>query len=434
MIYHVAASLLRGPNFIRYIGSMNASTAKVLNYLVENISAFLVLITVIGLAIGKFKYRISLLQPLEKIAYEQREYRRRFRQERLKKAISERHLSLGNSFVDVGNLPAAKSEFEAALAVDPLNEMASLGLFKSKILDNTGKFGFTSEVLEKKVDFLLRQNPNDYHGYYFLGLLYRDIDHVKAMEFFTRSIQINPKFPDGHYRIGMLYETVDALPTSEAFSYYNQALNLSKLNQNYLNNVGYQYFQRGMFPEAIEKYQTLVKLDPTDILPQITLSTALLRSRDLSSSVQYADLIVERIQQNATLLSSPLNSLQWFFETYDGRKILLDTATKKVAYCYLTAFYKNLALGRKQRAKRLAEGSLQHFKANPIENEAVIKLIQFEVDVYLRGLVDGPGVIQAIDNDLHKALKHLYPDLPRIPVINEGMIPESRPRESASGQ
>ena len=387
---------------------MSDKIIKILEVVSQLVPLILFVLTIIGFVIGRFVYKISLLQPLEKIANEQQEYRRKSSQEALKKAITGRHLLLGDNFLSVGNLSAAKLEFKAALLVDPINEEASMGLFKSQIYDNIENLGFTPEVLMKKVDLIFQYNPEDAHAFYFMGLLYRTIDYQLAIEYFKKAINSNPQFPDAYYRIGMLYEIVDELNTGLALKYYEKALELSKFNQTYLNNLGYQYFQLGLYDKAIENYETLIKLDKDDVLPYLTISTSYLLAGNLEKSCLFANQFVDKFQKKPNVMEVGFNKMEWYFESYNAEKILLETKEKKMMYGYLSAYYKNLILKPTDNFQILLDKAAELFKTNNYDNACVLKLVNFEISNYLEKLhvdLDRRELIQQKVDDTFKSIQ-----------------------------
>jgi len=347
------------------------------------IPAILFLLSLIGILIGWLKYHISLFQPLEKIAHDQREYRRKAEQEKLKKVITSRHITLGNELIEIGQFEEAKAEFLAALNIDSINLDASMGLFKSQIITDKNLRDTNIEVMKKKVDVIFEYNKLDPHGFYFLGMIYKDSSHTEAMKHFNEAIRLHPNFADAHYRIGMLYETIDQLKTHDAFEFYEKAYHISPLNPTYLNNLAYQYLQRRKYKAAIEHYIKLINYNHDDLLPKLTLSHAYLRQSRFHESAQYINDFIQKIERNTFLLDTKLNSMQWFFEEFDKKKILLDSSNKKICYAYFNAFYKNYLNNNTVKAHNDLQKAVIIFNQNTFECEPIKRLIEFEISKYL---------------------------------------------------
>ncbi|MET0465874.1 MAG: tetratricopeptide repeat protein [Chitinophagaceae bacterium] len=347
------------------------------------VPAILLVVTVIGILVGWLKYRISLFQPLEKIAHDQREYRRKAEQEKLKKVITERHISLGNELIEIGQFDEAKAEFLAALSVDSINLDASMGLFKSQILTDKNLRDTNIEVMKKKIDVIFQYNAQDPHGFYFLGMSHKDHDTREAMLNFKEAIRLKNNFADAHFRIGMLHETNDQLKTSDAFHYYETAYQISPLNPTYLNNLAYQYLQSNKYKLAVEYYTKLIQYNPNDLLPKLTLSHALLRQNKFGESARYINDFIQKIERDTLLLETKLNNMQWFFEEFDKRKILLDSTSKKMCYAYFNGFYKNSLNNNIAKAHNDLQKGINIFLQHTLECESVKRLIEFEISKYL---------------------------------------------------
>ena len=104
-----------------------------ISFLSSNWPFFLFLISIIVILIGRIFKGISILQPLEEIAYKQQNYRGVQDRRQFKDRMVIRNINLGNSFLDAYNLEAAKTEFEKALNKDPTNIKAHMGLIKSEV-------------------------------------------------------------------------------------------------------------------------------------------------------------------------------------------------------------------------------------------------------------------------------------------------------------
>lgn len=350
---------------------------------IKLVPALIFMLTLIGAIIGMVKYDISLLQPLEKIANDQQEYRRKGEQEKFKKAITARHISLGNGLIEIGKFDEAKAEFAAALAVDPLNNEASIGLFKSQIINQSNNLEPNIEVMVKKVNMILQFTPNDAHAFYLLGMIYKDNDEKTAMRHFQKAIHLNSSLADAFFRIGMLYEIDNQLTTSEALEYYQIAYELSPLNETYLNNLAYQFLQAGEYQLAIEKYKELIKFNQNDLLPYITISHAFLRLNNFSESANYLNKLIQIVESKPFILESKLNKMQWFFEEFSENKVLLDTINKKLCYVYFQSFYKNVLIDQNFAAIADLKKGLQIYTKNELECAAVKRLIEFELFRYI---------------------------------------------------
>lgn len=370
----------------------------------------LLLITVGGLVIAKFKFGLSYLQPIEKLRNQQVNYEKRLHQEDLKRIITDKHLLLGNELIKSGHWEVALEEFQKALKTDKYNKEASWGIFKCQTGLDIKQKKYPFEVLKQKINLIANFNPSDAHASYFMGMLYREHDNPQEpIRYFKKAISLDEMFTDAYYRLAMIYETRDQLNTVEALPLYEKAHNLAPLNLNYINNYAYINFQTGNFQEAIKLYDKLIKLDNDDLLPYLTMSHAHLRMGEVKKSVKKMSELIYKIEHTPTLLDSELNSMHWFFESFENKKILLSTNIQKLAYIYLSAYYKNLIckFDFDMHAIYLNKASV-FIKSNLFGSQMLLELINFEITYYTRDLRFSQKRRAAIRRELKKVFSEIY--------------------------
>lgn len=372
----------------------------ILERLSKMVSLILLVVTIIGILIGLFKFKISLLQPLEKIAHDQSEYRRKNIQEQKKSDLVAWHVGLGLDFFNIGKLSAAKGEFKAALALDPLNTSAELGLFKASILDKTPDGQLDYEITNKKIDFIrnLSMNEHDAHAYYLRGMLNKEINPKEAIRLFRLATKYNDKFADAYYRIGMIYEIHEEFETFDALTYYQYAYDQSPYNQTYLNNLAYQQLQQGDYIPAIANYKELLKLDKNDLLIYITLSHALLYHGDIKESAEKMNDLIRAVEKNTEILHTALNVMEWYFQGFGSEKILLNTKEKKMCWAYLNSFYKNAVAGNSYKSTRDLEKAEELYKAEPSDLHVVIQLMEADIGKFNVALNAEPTLLENAQN------------------------------------
>jgi hypothetical protein len=140
---------------------------NILDFIVSHEVLFAFALSVLAVLTGKLIFNISPLQRLEEIAYKQRVYRRKAEQETYKKKITEYHLELGNTFLDLRQVAAAKIEFQTVLKLDPINKEAQRGLFKSEIFEPIQEEHYDPEIVKRRLDMVLKDDPSDNMLYYF---------------------------------------------------------------------------------------------------------------------------------------------------------------------------------------------------------------------------------------------------------------------------
>ncbi len=310
----------------------------ILRFITGNWLVFLFFISVISATIGWVVFDISPFQPLEEIAIKQEEYKRKEQQLAYKKRMVSRHLELGNSLLNVSQLgearlDEARKEFDKALELDPDNIEAHFGKLKAEIFDPTAKEEYAPELIEQKLNSVLKERPNDPHALVFLGDMYKNISKEQALEYYKKAISKDPNVASAYQGMAIIYDMEKN--SEQAMKMYEKAASLSKWNQTWLNNLGYQYLQRGDYKNAIEKYDLLLKLDPRYILTYYTLSNAYRLSGNLRYSYLYQEHVINLLN-NEKVVSLERNQGQWFFHT-DTRVIYFYDYPMRKCYAYYNA-------------------------------------------------------------------------------------------------
>jgi tetratricopeptide (TPR) repeat protein len=210
--------------------------------LISNSALFLFVLTVLALLIGKTCYGISPWQYFKEIKHKQDQYKKEDKNEEFKKSIVEQHLQLGNTFLDIRQVKAAKAEFEAALKLEPTNIDARQGLFKSEIFEPIQEEYYDPEIMKIKLTTILKNNSQDKHALLFLGRIYTDIDNAKALEYLRNVLSQDSKLAVAHNNMGFIYDKQNNI--EGAFKSYEEAAKSSEWNTFIVNNLAYHYLLR----------------------------------------------------------------------------------------------------------------------------------------------------------------------------------------------
>ena len=109
--------------------------------------------------------------------------------------VSHTYSNLGQVHAFLGEQPAAKTSFEKALALDPLNFSSNLGL--AKILVNEGK----PEPAVKLLGTALNILPTA-EGYYYLGLAWEEeAQSAQAQAAYRHAVQLDPNLEAAQKRL-----------------------------------------------------------------------------------------------------------------------------------------------------------------------------------------------------------------------------------------
>jgi tetratricopeptide (TPR) repeat protein len=288
---------------------------------------------------------VSPLESAREIAHqkEERDYQRQ---------LTLLHLELGNDFLDVGQLDAAKTEFERAKQLDTYNVAAEFGLLKVSIFEPIAKEAYDPEVAQRRLAAVLNQDPNDSHALAYLGEVYREINPALALQYFERASQSNPRNAWAYFKQGVLLD--QAGNENQAIAMYEKAVSLSPWDQLFLNNLGYAHFRLGDYKKSENIYKLLLSLDGRFLLSYYMLANSQMRLGDFESASATLKALDGLINDEATRTLPRNNDAYWYWMGPDGEIRLYSWDEKKVYAKYLTALDAYL-LGRPSDVQSLGQ-------------------------------------------------------------------------------
>ncbi len=335
--------------------------AEFVSFISINWIFFFVLVTIGAAVIGWVRYDISLLQPIEKIAYEQRQYRQEEEARELRERMAGRHLSLANSLLNVGAVNEAQAEFEEVLRLDPENAEAHFGVMKSRLFTSFDREDFELHIIEQRASLLLNERSDDPHVLWFLGQIFHYIEPDLARDYYVAAINIEPELAAGYYNLGVLDDL--AGDPEGALANYRTASELSPWHSSYRNNLGYQLLRQGKYREASEQYIALLELDPDYLLSYYTLGIAARAIGDLRWSSRVQDILQTKLLDDALVMSGE-NSGAWFFHVGRTQPVYVDTVAKRRAYADMSQATTMAAMGRQDAAFQLMVRARSHGAEN----------------------------------------------------------------------
>lgn len=339
----------------------------VLSFLTSNWVIFTFTLSLVSILLGWCIYGISPLRPIQEIAEQQNA-------KRFHKRMVARHLVLGNSFLSVGNLKAAKIEYDNALKLDPNSVEAQLGKFKAELFEPIAGKDYDPEVVEKRLNLVLEENPGDVHALVFLGSIYQNIDTIYSKKYYQKAIKIDSTVAMAYFGLGNIYDMNRQYDS--ALLYYEKAVRFSRWNQSYLNNLAYQYFLRNQNNDAIEIYLLLLKLDYRFLLSYFTLTCAQRKVGDLSNALHNQKLLFDYIN-DTTVTNLDRNKGEWLFHAGKEEILLIDLDAKKY-YAYRSISLTSYLLGKKTDcADYVALSESLHIQER--EKSSIKKLMGFDV-------------------------------------------------------
>jgi len=112
-----------------------------------------------------------------------------------------------------------------------------------------------------EIDSAVAMYPDHFEGYVHRAIIHNEgKDHFKAIEDYTRALDLRPDLPGTHYDLGQTFRKVSML--QQAIAEYKKAISLDSLMVKAYNNLGITYAEVGEYQEAVDCFQKVIQLDP----------------------------------------------------------------------------------------------------------------------------------------------------------------------------
>jgi tetratricopeptide (TPR) repeat protein len=82
----------------------------------------------------------------------------------------------------------------------------------------------------KTLEDIIKNNNSFYLAYSLIGLIYKDTNQLKSLDYLIKSVELNKDYVQGYYLIAEAYKELGETSLSEKF--YNKSLSLDKENTN----------------------------------------------------------------------------------------------------------------------------------------------------------------------------------------------------------
>ncbi|MDD4908902.1 MAG: tetratricopeptide repeat protein, partial [Candidatus Omnitrophica bacterium] len=108
------------------------------------------------------------------------------------------------------------------------------------------------DAAEKVYKLILQISPNDAQAHFYLGLIYEEQAKMKdAIEEFKAAIKNDPNYAEALNSLGYVYAE-GGVNLDEAKKLIEKALLLDVDNAAYVDSLGWVYFKKGMYDEALK--------------------------------------------------------------------------------------------------------------------------------------------------------------------------------------
>lgn len=100
--------------------------------------------------------------------------------------------------------------------------------------------------------------------HFYLGTLYESTKQGElAIKEFREAIRLDPNFPEAYNYLGYMFAE-EGTNLDEAVSLIKKALEFEPNSGAYLDSIGWAYFKKGMYGDALTQLEKAVKLEPND--------------------------------------------------------------------------------------------------------------------------------------------------------------------------
>lgn len=115
--------------------------------------------------------------------------------------------------------------------------------------------------------------------------------HREALTEYLTALRLEPANPTTHYNLACF---LAAHGTDLSISEYREAINLEYDYPDAHSALAMSYADVGLIPEAIQEYQTAIKLDPDDLASRHELANLLMETDDQAGAIKNLLMVVQK--------------------------------------------------------------------------------------------------------------------------------------------
>jgi tetratricopeptide (TPR) repeat protein len=190
------------------------------------------------------------------------------------------HLSLGGAYIAAKNYPAAQSQFEEVLQLDPANTLAFLNL--GKIAQDTGQ---TDAAIQKYEKALLLQ-PKFVPLMAMLGNLYLEKNDLgKARQYYENALAVDPNFAIAASNLAWI-STKDGGNLDVALTLAQKAKQAMPEVPAVSDTLGWVQYKKGNYSLSVPLFEQCVDSMPGNALYHYHLGLALVATGESAKAKQ----------------------------------------------------------------------------------------------------------------------------------------------------
>jgi len=298
---------------------------------------------------GAVIYDINPFHMLKRIVAEQQGFDYAEQQRQFQQQVAANHVVLGQAFLDDQLYDQAGDEFGKALAIDKLHVDAQIGRFIVEAARQI-KQDFRPQAVERQLDFLQRQQPdNPYVHILFGDLAVQREDFSAAKQHYEAAMQSGRQPAAAYFGMGYWHEIQSNL--AQALAHYQKAVERSPWNQRYLNNLAGTLRKLDRYPESIKLYKKILTLDRDYLLAHVGIAQSYAHSRKLEMAKRYLEQFMT-FAGRQTIIDQPKNKATWNFHN-----TLLETPDEKRQYALYQLGLLQFLLDQQDDAQRTMQAA-----------------------------------------------------------------------------
>ena len=165
------------------------------------------------------------------------------------------------------------------------------------------RLGLQQENLQKKIEYFTKSivlDPNYIIPYYNRGSAYNDLQNYKeSIQDFNKAIELNPNYGKAYNNRGVVYNALGEY--QKAIKDFNKAIELNPHLITIFNNRGAAYNKLGKNEQAIMDFNKAVELNPNDDLAYNNRGIAYNDLQQYQTAIQDFTRAIELNPENATI-------------------------------------------------------------------------------------------------------------------------------------
>ena len=253
------------------------------------------------------------------------------------------HNDLGIKFLYVGQIEAAKNEFNQVLEIDPLDHNATRGLFECEIYSEANNDSCDPELTYMRLRALEIEYPDDPLPYLYLGdFAYNLNDLNHSLDYYQNAISRSSSVAGAYAGMGLIYDEQGRPDLARKM--FEKAINLTYWNVLYRDNLADVCYELEDYETALHWYNDTMSLDRRNLMSYIGYSNSYRCTGDLESARRLQGQQIQ-LSENESILDLKINQETYFFPTNSEEITHLNNNNEKRYYIYYNAALTYYLLG-----------------------------------------------------------------------------------------